>query len=140
MFRPRFFIYAVLILAMGALFVARAANRESFQVSVLRSQGMPYTIEDGVIRNLYTLHLQNKSDAERVYFLAPATDALAGHTGVEYIIPQDRVQLERLGDRQLTLFAMMPRSSYTVAQDFHFAVTDSVSGTVENVKVRFRGP
>ena len=140
LFRPRFFIYSLVILAMGALFVARATDRESFQVTVLRSQGMPYTIENGVIRNLYTLHLQNKSDISRVYFVAPAADALAGREGVEYIIPQDRVEIDRLGDRQLTLFAMMPKSSYSLPEDFHFAVTDSVSGTVENIKVRFRGP
>jgi len=140
MFRPRFFVYSVLILAMGALFVSRATTRESFQVTVLRSQGMPYTIEDGVIRNLYTLHLQNKSDGTRVYFVTPADDALAGHPGVEYIIPQERVELDRLSDRQLSLFAMMPRSSYTVPVDFNFAVTDSISGTVQDIKVRFRGP
>jgi hypothetical protein len=130
----------VLILAMGALFVARATNRESFQVTVMRSQGIPYTIEDGVIRNLYTLHLQNKSDGSRVYFVGPAADALAGHEGVEYIIPQNRVELDRLSDRQLSLFAMMSKSSYTLPEDFHFAVTDSISGTVQNIKVRFRGP
>ena len=138
--RPRFFIYSVVILAMGALFVARAANRESFHVTVLRSQGIPYTIEEGVIRNLYTLHLQNKSDSSRVYFIAPADGALAGHEGVDYIIPQGRVELDRLSDRQLTLFAMMSKSSYTLPEDFHFAVTDSISGAVQNIKVRFRGP
>jgi polyferredoxin len=138
--RPRFFIYSVVILAMGALFVARAANRESFHVTVLRSQGIPYTIEEGVIRNLYTLHLQNKSDSARVYFIAPADGALAGHEGVDYIIPQGRVELDRLSDRQLTLFAMMSKSSYTLPEDFHFAVSDSISGAVQNIKVRFRGP
>jgi cytochrome c oxidase accessory protein FixG len=140
LFRPRFFVYSLLILAMGALFVSRALDRESFQVTVMRSQGMPYTIEDGVIRNLYTLHLQNKTDAEQVYFIAPADDALAGFEGVEYIIPQDRIQIDRLDARQLTLFAMMSRSSYLLPTDFHFAVTDSSSGVVQKIQVRFRGP
>ena len=76
--RPRFFIYGVLILAMGALFFLRASKRESLHVTVMRSQGMPYTIEEGMIRNLYTLHLQNKSDEARTFLVSAGdgTEAL----------------------------------------------------------------
>jgi cytochrome c oxidase accessory protein FixG len=138
--RPRFWIYAVVMLGLAALFVMRAADRQSFQVTVMRSQGMPYIIEGDRIRNLYTMHLQNKTDAPRVYFLAAAADALAGHEGVEFIIPQTRIDLGRMGDQQLTVFAMMSKSSYSLPEDFHFAVTDSASGAVQRVQVRFRGP
>ena len=73
--------------------------------------------------------------------MAPADDALAGHEGVEYIIPQDRVELDRLGDRQLTAVRHdAPSRATLLPEDFHFAVTDSVSGMVQNIKVRFRGP
>ena len=138
--RPRFIIYAVVILVLGGLFVARALHRENFQVTVLRSQGLPYQIDNGVIRNLYTMHLQNKTDSDKVYFLAPSEGALAGHEGVEYIIPQDRIELPGFGDRQLTVFAMMPKTEYTLPEEFSFAFTDSASGIIQNIKVRFRGP
>jgi len=138
--RPRFWIYGVLILVLAALFVLRAAGREPFAVNVMRSQGMPYTIEEGRIRNLYTLHVQNKTDHTRVYFIDPAPDALAGHEGVEYIVPQERIELPALGDRQIALFASMPRASYAGAVDFAIAVTDSAAGVTQDVKVRFRGP
>ena len=138
--RPRFYIYAVVMLALVALFVQRAGSRQSFNVTIMRSQGLPYSIDGDQIRNLYTLHLQNKTDTRRVYLVAPAADALAGHDGVTYIIPQDRVELDGLSDQQLTLFAVMPKSSYTLPEDFNFAFTDSIGGSVQNVKVRFRGP
>jgi cytochrome c oxidase accessory protein FixG len=139
-FRPRFYIYAVALLALTALFVVRAGNRESFHVTIMRSQGLPYTIDGGVIRNLYTLHLQNKTDLEKVYFLTPASEALAGIEGVEYIIPQGRIALAPLADQQLTLFAAMPKANYTLPLDFHFTVTDSATSRAQDVKVRFRGP
>ncbi|MFH2053587.1 MAG: cytochrome c oxidase accessory protein CcoG [bacterium] len=139
-FRPRFFIYAVIIAALAALFVVRAGQRESFQVTVMRSQGLPFTIENGVIRNLYTMSLQNKSDRRQVYLVAPAEDALTGREGVEFLIPQPRVELDRLDDTALTLFAMMPQSSYSLPEDFKFTFTDSTSGERLDVKVRFRGP
>jgi cytochrome c oxidase accessory protein FixG len=139
-FRPRFFIYAVIMTALAGLFIFRAGMREDFQVTVMRSQGMPYIIEDGQIRNLYTMHLQNKTDHPRVYFVAPAEDALASNPGSSFIVPQERVALDRLGDQQLTVFAMMPKSSYVLPEDFHFAFTDSASGVEQRVKVKFRGP
>jgi cytochrome c oxidase accessory protein FixG len=138
--RPRFIVYALVILGLGALFVSRALVRESFQVTVMRSQGMPYSIQDGVIRNLYTLHLQNKSDRAQVYFVRPSDDALAGYEGVQYIIPQERIELPGFGDRQVTMFAMMPKANYTLPEDFRFAFTDSTSGITQDIKVRFRGP
>ena len=139
-FRPRFYIYAVALLALLALFIVRAGSRESFHVTTMRSQGMPYTIDGGVIRNLYTLHLQNKTDESKVYFLTSADDALAGIADVSYIIPQPRIALRPLADQQLTLFAAMPKANYTLPLDFHFTVTDSATNVVQNVKVRFRGP
>jgi hypothetical protein len=48
--------------------------------------------------------------------------------------------LQPLGDQQLTLFAIMPKSSYSLPEDFHFAFTDSATGVVQKNKVRFRGP
>ncbi len=139
-FRPRFFIYAAVMLGLAALFFVRASGRENFHVTVMRSQGLPFTIDQGQIRNLYTMHLQNKTDQRRVYLVAPAEDALTSHQGVEFIIPQDRVELDGLGDQQLTVFAVMPRSSYSEPEDFNFAFTDSLSGVVQRIKVRFRGP
>ena len=139
-FRARFWVYAVILLGLTALFIQRAGNRESFHITTTRSQGMPYVIDAGNIRNLYTMHLQNKTDDNKVYFITPAEDALAGYEGVSYIIPQPRVALAPLGDQQLTLFAIMPKASYSLPEDFHFAFTDSATGVVQTTKVRFRGP
>jgi len=93
-----------------------------------------------VIRNLYTLHLQNKTDRARVYKVAPAADALAGQAGVEYIIPQDRLELPALADRQVAAFVTMPMTSYREGAAFSFTVTDSISGVSQDIKVRFLGP
>ena len=72
--------------------------------------------------------------------LSLTRESLAERAGVEYIIPQDRIELPRLSDRQLTAFVAMPMTSYTESQDFAFTVTDSASGIAQDIKVRFRGP
>ena len=106
----------------------------------MRSQGLPYTLEAGTIRNHFTLQLQNKSDRRRVYFVAPGGGELTGYDDLEFIIPQPRVEVDALSDQPVTIFATMPRSSYEASGDFHFTFTDSASGLVDAVKVRFRGP
>ncbi len=138
--RPRFFIYGVVILALVGLFVVRAARRESFQVTAMRSQGLPFSFQNGEIRNLYTMHLQNKSSVPGVYLVTPEAGALSGSQGVRFIIPQPRIELDALADVPLTMFAEMPKESYSQPEDFYFTVTDSVSGEVQSIKVRFRGP
>ncbi|MBE0566920.1 MAG: cytochrome c oxidase accessory protein CcoG [Krumholzibacteria bacterium] len=138
--RPRFFIYGVVLLGLLALFVVRAAERKTFDVTVLRTTGLPFTIEAGSIRNLYTLQLENKADRSAVYFVAPAAGALAGHPGVEFIVPQPRVELPAMGGAPLTAFVIMPRASYTGAVEFAFTVRDSAGGESADVTVRFRGP
>jgi cytochrome c oxidase accessory protein FixG len=138
--RPRFFIYAVVMLGLLAAFVVRAADRKTFSVTVLRTQGLPFTVEEGRIRNLYNLRLENKDDRPAVYFVAPAAGALAGHPGTEFIVPQPRVALPAMGGAPVTAFVVMPLQSYAGAVDFAFTVRDSASGESEDVTVRFRGP
>ncbi len=138
--RPRFFIYGVVMLGLLALFMMRASDRKSFSVTALRTQGLPFTIEQGRIRNLYTLQIENKDDRGNVYFVGPAAGALDGHEGVEFIVPQPRVQLAAMGGAPISIFVSMPRTSYTGAAEFAFTVRDSASGLGEDLTVRFRGP
>jgi polyferredoxin len=138
--RGRLLVYlAAFVLGVG-FFAWRAGDRTFFQVSSLRPRGMPYTITDDGLRNLYTIFVQNKSDQARTFLVAPGEDAAVLGDQAAFIIPQDRVRLEALGEARLPLFVTVPREDYTVPQEFHFSVTDSATGTVRLVQVRFRGP
>ena len=138
--RPRFFLYAAVMAGLLGLFALRAVERESFDVTVLRTRGLPFTVEEGRIRNLYTLQIENKDAAPKVFFVEPAPDALAGHEGAEFIVPQPRVAVPAMEGSPVTLFALMPRESYAGPVDFAFTVRDSAGGAAEDVTVRFRGP
>ena len=138
--RARFWIYAAVMAALLGLFVVRAGDRKPFSVTVTRTRGLPFTIDEGIIRNHYSMSLQNKTDRVRVYLVGPAEGALAGREGLEVLVPQERIELAPLSDAPVTLFAMMPRTSYVAPEDFHFTFRDSASGIADDVKVRFRGP
>jgi cytochrome c oxidase accessory protein FixG len=139
--RARLWIYVVVMLGGAAVFVNLVGERESFQVNTVRSRGLPFTLTDDGIRNLYTLHLQNKSDAPTTLVIAPGTD-VGERLGdaARFLIPQPTVRLAALGDQQVPLFVELPRDAYTVPADFHVTVRDSASGAEERVGLRFRGP
>jgi len=138
--RGRLLVYlAAFVLGVG-FFAWRAGDRTFFQVSALRARGLPYTITDDGLRNLYTIFVQNKSDQLRTFLIAPGDDAAVLGDRATFIIPQDRVRLDALGEARLPLFVTVPREDYTVPQEFLFSVTDSATGTVRSVQVRFRGP
>jgi cytochrome c oxidase accessory protein FixG len=140
MLRGRLLIYLAAFVLGIAFFAWRAGERTFFQATSLRSQGLPFTITDDGVRNLYTIFVQNKSDETRTFLIAPGDDAAGLGPAAEFIIPQDRVRLEALGEARVPLFVTLPREQYTAPMDFSFAVTDSATGTLQSVQVRFRGP
>ncbi len=110
------------------------------KISALRSASMPFTLEGERIRNLHTIHVQNKTDGEKTYTLAPAASTLAEHPELAFIIPQKSVDLASFETTEIPIFVELERSAYTGPFPFEFAVTDAQSGNTLNVEVRFRGP
>ncbi|MBM4118890.1 cytochrome c oxidase accessory protein CcoG [bacterium] len=135
--RPRVYVYAVLGLAGLAAFGFKAAGREPFQANLLRTSGLPFAIEGESLRNLYTLHIQNKTDAPHRYRIEPAPGAPAS---LSFIIPQAELTLGPLEDAELPLFATLPRAEYREAFDFALLVTELESGNQRRLALRFRGP
>ncbi len=139
--RARLLIYAAVMAGGAVLFAGMAGERQDFQVNVIRSRGLPFTLEGDRIRNLYTLHLQNKSADARTFLIGAPDDASAAlGEGVVFIIPQPSLRLDGLGDRQLPLFVELPRSAYGGPVDFEIVVQDSAGGRPILVPLRFRGP
>lgn len=137
--RPRALVYAGLGLVGLTVFGVAASGRQPFEVKVLRTRGMPYELVAGRIRNLYTLSLENKEAAGRVYFLdvAPSTK---DQPPPEFILPQPRVAIGALDEATVPVFATLPRDAYRGPFPLTFTVRDSASGRFRSVEARFRGP
>ncbi|MEZ4386404.1 MAG: cytochrome c oxidase accessory protein CcoG [Candidatus Krumholzibacteriia bacterium] len=138
--RARLLVYLVAALVGVGFFAWQAGERTFFQVGSLRARGLPYTLTEDGVRNLYTIFVQNKSDEDRTFLVAPDADVAVLGDRAEFIVPQDRVRLAALGEARVPLFVTVPRADYSAPQAFHIAVTDSATGTVQRVQVRFLGP
>ena len=61
--RPRVLIYPMLLLIVGSLFLTVLLNKGTFDVSILRDRGNPFTVMgDGQIRNVLKVKIANRQE------------------------------------------------------------------------------
>ncbi|MBI5433408.1 MAG: cytochrome c oxidase accessory protein CcoG [Planctomycetes bacterium] len=137
--RPRVFLYIGLALLGLTVFGFTASKRTSFEAAALRARGMPYTLEDERIQNLYSIHLQNKSTTKAEYTVEafvpePAT------TPVEWRVASDKLEIEPLGDATISVFAFVRRDAYRQPFPVGVKVSDLAAQEVQIVELTFRGP
>ncbi len=137
--RPRLFLYAGLALVGLLVFGLTAAKRSSFEVTVLRARGMPYSIENERIQNLFTIHVQNKSAQPASYRLALAAPA-PGQPAIEWRISSEEIEIEALGESKVAIFAFVPRAEYKAPIPSTLLVTDEKSGLIQSLELHFQGP
>jgi len=66
--RPRVWIYSVLLLVAGTAFVAGLSTRKGFAVDVIRDRGtMAREVGNGDVENIYSLKIMNGTEHEQTY-------------------------------------------------------------------------
>ena len=103
--RPRLLFYggiATLWLVGTTLAFAHSAE---FEANLLRNEGALFSVVDGQLRNSVRVHLVNKTSDTQTFVVEPESES-----GIEYIIPQKRLQLDSLGSTYLPILAILPAS------------------------------
>jgi cytochrome c oxidase accessory protein FixG len=137
--RPRLFLYIALAVLGLVVFGFTAGKRSSFDATVLRARGMPYTLDGERIQNVFTIHLRNKSLEKGEYELAPVAGA-PGLPPVEWRIPTHEAELDALGEVHLSVFTQVARAEYKHAFPIAVRITNETSHEVEVVELQFRRP
>ena len=137
--RPRVFLYGVLSLVGLMVFGFTASRREAFEVRVLRARGLPYQLEATAIQNVYDVRIQNKRDEPAVFHVR--MDRPDGTPeSLEVVVPQPRLEIPALADVRSPVVGRIPRDDWQAPFPLSVAVTDSATGHVRSIEVRFRGP
>lgn len=101
--RPRLFFYggiAMLWLVGAAFAFSKSAE---FEANVLRHEGAPFVVVEDHVRNSLRVHLVNKTGSTQTFLVEPETES-----GIQYIVPQTRIELESLGGTYLPILAILP--------------------------------
>jgi len=131
--RPRTVAYAALLLALLSGMGARLVLQEPFEVSVNRSPGTLFQVDDdGFVRNTFLLDIKNN-------------DSVAGHTYAVRLDGMDGAQLsvapvslEPLESRTVPLIVRMPNTSATSTVPFELTVFTDTGEVVR--KTTFKAP
>lgn len=135
--RPRSYLYAALGIIGLIVASISVAGRDPFQANALRTQGMPYLIEGENIRNLFTIHLQNKQSDPITLEISGDETAAAG---IEFLIPQSSVKLSPMDDLEVPVFAYVSRDRFDGAFPLRLTVRNPETGESKDLTVTFRGP
>lgn len=106
-----------------------------FEANLLRVQGIPFTMSNGIIENRFMVHLVNKNNTR-------TTLSLKNHSepGVQMILPLTQVELNPLQSFQAPLLVTIPRKDFTKDMKIQLKISDSVSGKEELVTGTLIGP
>ncbi|MEI8255874.1 MAG: cytochrome c oxidase accessory protein CcoG [Deltaproteobacteria bacterium] len=104
--RPRLFIYVALGVVGVIVMTLTLRQHLEFEANLLRLQGAPWTVEDGVVRNSFELHVVNKRNEPATYRIVgePAQD-------VSWTIPLSTVRLDSLGSVDAPVLVAIPTAA-----------------------------
>jgi cytochrome c oxidase accessory protein FixG len=132
--RSRVAVYALLG-AVGLVVAASSfGHRSTFEANVLRLQGAPYVIDDGVVRDSYRIHLFNKDGRVATFHIEPIA---APNT--KFILPMPDVRLASLAETYVPLMVEVPRRDSVQERNLTIEVR-SDAGASRRITVPFLGP
>jgi cytochrome c oxidase accessory protein FixG len=133
--RPRIYAYAGILAMIGLLAVLFVARRRPFEATLIRQQGLPYSLDHGVIRNTYLLHLVNKTRDAATFKLE-----LELPDGAHGLVPLPVVPVASLGTLSVPLDVELPAAQWHGGFEVAARTTDLGTGKVVETRSRFLGP
>ena len=136
--RPRIIFYTFLLFAGVAAFSYAASRIEPMRANVLRMQGSPYYVANGVLRNQFLMRMINKRSEPRTF-----TISMQGELPAEFVAAgvDAPVTIPAQGEELKTLMFTMPEASFKAPFQISLRITDSKDGKVYTTKpFEFSGP
>ncbi len=123
--RPRIYAYTGLLILGVVVATTFFAKRTPFEANVLRLPGIPYTRENGALRNAFEIHLVNKEAKPVTFVLEPR-----GTREMTWSIEAREVTLDALGQRRVPVFVTIDQAKFQGDRPFVVRVTPKDGGKV----------
>ena len=134
--RSRLTLYAALgVVGLAASTFAFTRQRTSFEANLMRAAGLPFQVEDGIVRNGLHVHLVNKYP-EPITFTLTSTPA----ANVQFLIPLAEVKLAPLADANVPFFVSVPKTAFKPGEEVEVVVTAVERSETRALKVKLLGP
>ena len=101
--RPRMVLYTILLAIGAVVFFLATRTRTSFDATLLRQPGAPFSRDANGLQNGFVVHVVNKSSTQRTYVLRSEPSQQ-----LTYVVPIDRFEVPALSDRRVPIFVTAP--------------------------------
>ncbi len=133
--RSRTLVYTGLALLGAAALTAATSTLKPVSVGLTRVTGIPYLVENGVVRNQFLVRLLNKRNAPATFRIEIAGGPPSLHwTGADESIP-----VASLGEEMRTVVLTLPRAELKAELPLLFRIRSS-DGTIIEKPAVFLGP
>jgi len=134
--RPRIFLYSLLMLfGITAFAVSFNLRYSEVFMTTVRLPGMPFFMNDEVVRNQFTVRLINKQNEEALFHFEIESDTPISATGMI-----EDVLLDGQEERTHTLVIETKKSDYRGKFPMTFQLLDEDNQVVAEKKIDFLGP
>lgn len=143
-FRPRTFIYSLILVAISTLMIYSMLNRADMEVNILRDRNPLFvTLSNGDIRNGYTLKILNKHPKARAFSIAVKGDYILHAEGIieqtDDGLPIITIDRERL--RAVKTYVSLPKDKMTSdSLGITFIVKELDGPSIDEQDTSFKGP
>ncbi len=134
--RPRVFLYTALMCLGAAAMTAGVSTLKPATVSLIRMTGIPYVVENGVVRNQFLLRVINKRTAP-VNFRVEVSDA---PTGFKMSGLDQGIAVKPLSEEMRPVVVTVPRDQWTGERSLRFRVISEDGKTVIEKPLPLVGP
>jgi polyferredoxin len=136
-FRPRLVLYPMILLAVGAVFVALLAGRSPADLTVVRGPGLPFNeLPGGMVSNQVKVKLTNRTATDHLYRFE-----IDGADGAEIRLEPHPMPIAAGQSMFEPALIVAPRSAFqsSGAREITVRVTDE-TGPVKVIRYRLLGP
>ncbi len=133
--RPRFWLYVALgVVGLAVASVSLTRGHQAFESNLLRQAGAAYTVTDGLVRNVFDLHLVNKDTQEVTFSL----NTSASEVRIE--LPSSQIVLASGQSRHVVAVAVAPVVKMKPGMLVQIVVIRTDTGEKREVVAPFVGP
>ena len=134
--RPRIFLYTALLLLGTAAMMAGLSTLRAANVSLTRVTGIPYVVENGVVRNQFLLRVINKRNAPATY----SVEIRNAPAGMHWSGAEGGIALTPLSEEMRPIIVTFPRADLKTEVPLTFRVTSTDGRTTVEKTATFLGP
>jgi cytochrome c oxidase accessory protein FixG len=105
--RPRVYLYLALGLVGAIVASVALQKRTPFEANLLRVPGMPFLVDNGEVRNAFTIHLVNKKADAVLFHVEPEAAP-----GLQWVLPAGNPTVNGLSGVHVPVTVTMPRAAF----------------------------